>query len=193
MFGLDKASTPPGLGGALAAGAGSQLAKNLLSKGKGSSNVKPGSGGNGSADSSSSTQTRSLAKYDFGDFKPTNSANLENKEWPGNQADNNMNEQTENREVADENNNRNDLANNQNKENEGITSDDSYRDSLTNNQNQELDAYMNSEAYGNGRTDQNNNKNEKPKGTARKMAALASRKAGSAVKRTITNPKKLIS
>lgn len=189
MFGLDKASTPPGLGGALAAGAGSQLAKNLLSKGKGSSNVKPGSGGNGSADSSSSTQTRSLAKYDFGDFKPTNSANLENKEWPGNQADNNMNEQTENREVADENNNRNDLANNQNKENEGITSDDSYRDSLTNNQNQELDAYMNSEAYGNGRTDQNNNKNEKPKGTARKMAALASRKAGSAVKRTITNPK----
>lgn len=187
MFGLDRASTPPGLGGALVAGAGSQLAKNFLSKGKGSSNVKPGSDGNGTADTSSAT--RSLAKYDFGDFKPVNSANLENREWPGNQVDNNMDGQTENRDVADENNNRNDLANNPNKENEGITSDDSYRDSLTNNQNQELDAYRNSEAYGNGRTDQNNNKNEKTKGTARKMAQLAGRKALRSAGKTIKNPK----
>ena len=70
MFGLDKGATPPGLGGAIAAGAGSQIAKSLMSKGKGT-NVKPGSGGNGSAENTSSSATKNRNSYDFSGINNT--------------------------------------------------------------------------------------------------------------------------
>ena len=173
MFGLDRASTPPGLGGALAAGAGSQLAKNFLSKGK--SNVKPGSGGNGSVDASSS---RSLAKYDFGDYRPTNTENLENNGSelgennelnqqgqamldyatnPNNMMETSAPKQNENNQIQATNNREN--LPNENKENEALPESDK------------------------------NNKNEKTKGTARRMAKLAANKMKRSAARTIKNPK----
>ena len=192
MFGFDKAGTPPGLGGAIAAGAGSQVAKNLLSRGKGGSNAKAGTGGNGSAEKES--VSRKSPNYNLG-------SNVgEQSEIPSGlqeAADGGlalgadiMNDGMQQEEKND-----------QDKQKKQEPDNQDYRDNLTNNQNAELDAYNNSPAYGNGNNNENkedknsgennqkNNKYEKPKGTARKMAALAKKKAFSAAGRTIKNPK----
>lgn len=194
MFGFDKAGTPPGIGGAIAAGAGSQLAKNLLSRGKGGSNAKGGTGGNGSAEKGKIS--RKSPNYNLGKNSGAQAevpSGLEEAAdgalalGAGMMANGNEEEEKEDRNQEGQN-------------------DQDYRNNLTNNQNAELDAYNNSNAYGNGNNDedknkridddsdkkmenkQENNKIEKPKGTARKMAALAWKKGKSAARRTIKNP-----
>lgn len=186
MFGLDRAATPPGLGGALAAGAGSQLAKNLLNKaGKSSTNIKSGTGGNGSAESTAGS-IRSKNNYDFEGMNakklPEIGDDFKDKEPVVNNSIPNGLEEAADGALA---------LPADGVANEKQQNDDSYRKDLTNNQNEELDAYMNSPAYGNGDTNKNdNNKNKKfPKGTAKKMAGLALQKGKRAVGRTIKNPK----
>lgn len=187
MFGFDKAGTPPGIGGAIAAGAGSQLAKNLLSRGKGGSNAKGGTGGNGSAEKGNIS--RKSSNYELGTNAEVPSGLQEAADGGLALGADIMNDGMQQEEKND-----------QDKQKKQEPDSQDYRDNLTNNQNAELDAYNNSPAYGNGNNNENkedknsgennqkNNKNEKPKGTARKMAALAWKKGKSAAKRTIKNP-----
>lgn len=196
MFGFDKAVTPPGIGGAIAAGAGSQLTKNLLSRGKGGSNAKDGTGGNGSAEKGKIS--RKSPNYNLGSNVGAQS------EVPSGLQEAADGSLALGADIMDDGMQQEE-KNDKDKQKKQEPDNQDYRDNLTNNQNAELDAYNNSPAYGNGNNNENkedknsgensgknnqdNNKNEKPKGTARKMAALAKKKAFSAAGRTIKNPK----
>lgn len=170
MFGLDRASTPPGLGGALAAGAGSEITKRLLNKGgnKSSSSNNTANSTNGNSDGA----IRSSAKYDFGDINTDKSENNES----GSNGKN-----AENNELDGQGQAMLDYATDPNNmmETSAPKSSGNGQEKFENKENEALPK----------NTDDNKNKNEKPKGTARKMAKLAGKKALRSAGRTIRNPK----
>lgn len=199
MFGLDKGATPPGLGGAIAAGAGSQIAKSLMSKGKGT-NVKPGSGGNGSAENTSSSATKNRNNYDFGGMNNTNLP----------QEDKSMSEF--NQEANPNENNNTEISQGLQQAADGSLALGAAEIGKNESENHEIPQGLQQaengdlalgigedEEYKGLRDAYKENKNtpqvqaESKKGTARKMAKLAARKAlrktGRKIGRTIKNPK----
>ena len=197
MFGFDKAATPPGIGGAFAAGAGSQLAKRAIDRFTGGkANAKNGNGENGKSETST---IRKRNNYDFGE--------MNGNSFPESDGDSSSNssEENDNNPTSQQKPEKDNVSNEQQKtENDntlslqqaedgsialgadGVSEDDSGDYGMPKGLEQAENGDL---ALGIGGEEQTPKENKRPKGTARKMAKLAGKKMLNSAGRTIRNPK----